>query len=342
MTTTYTTLAAALPKSPGMYIISNPERTQCYVGSTGNLYSRQRAHRVALKNLTNNANQGVQILYNQYGLNLIVEYAIANDREHAYDLEQAYLDEHYGQPYLLNKAKDARLPGIGRIVSEDHKESTRQRSLGNKYCEGKVWSDESRKKASESAKKKVVSDAARAAYRANAIRHHGKSILCKNYANQTLTIYECAPDIEKELGIPAYKVNYDLKNGSIKLRGGCVFKYANANDPEIGVWPVFTQEEGIHSREEYLAYLNSPACKPNSTKVHMFNVVTKVLTIFPTITACAKQLDINTGTLQYIMGLMGNKKLKRIGDYVIKSEHDNRDWIDAVMYNPTVAINLPM
>ncbi len=334
MTTTYSTLAAALPKSPGMYIISNPERTQCYVGSTGNLYHRQRAHRAALKSLTRVANQGVQALFDQYGLDLIVEYTIANDREHAYDLEQAYLDEHHGQPYLLNKAKDARRPGIGHVVSEEHREAMRQRSLGHKYGVGRVWSDESRLKASESAKKKVVTDAARAAYRANALRHRGKSILCRNYADQSVTVYESAPDIEKALQIKQHHVKNDIYNQSTKLRGGCCFKHANSEDPDIGIWPEYTQEEGIQSRDEYLAYINSPRYKQNATEVHMFNRNTLELTVFPTAIACANYLNMNVKALGYIMGQTGNKKLKQFGEYIIKTANGTRGWNEAIPYNP--------
>lgn len=375
------TLKDTLPSTPGMYILSNPNRTLCYVGSTGNLNNRRISHISSIKGKYDCNNPGVQALFDEHGLNLLFNYIKATDREHAYDLEQAYLDEHYGQPYLLNKAKDARMSakGIpmseelrqrhsqrmmgntlgvgkvvseyqkqrtseankgntyckGRVVTEEQREATRQRSLGNKYGVGRVWSEESRKKASESAKKKVVTDAARASYRANAIKHHGKSILCKNYANQTLTIYECSPDIERELGILQDHVKRDVNKQSTKLRGGCLFKHVNAEDPNIGIWPEYTQEEGIKSRDEYLAYLKSADFKRNATEVHLLDRTTGLVYTFPTVVACANYLGIHVKTLGYIMGTIGNKKLKIYGQYIAKAAKDNRAWTEAVPYNST-------
>lgn len=74
-----------------------------YIGSTINFEERKRIHLVKLKN-QNHPNKFLQNLYNKYGENsfkfLIVE--LLEDSVNPLEIEQPYLDKHFGQEHCVN------------------------------------------------------------------------------------------------------------------------------------------------------------------------------------------------------------------------------------------------
>lgn len=114
-----------------VYLLHNQETGQTYVGSTGNNDYRRQQHLLQLKNGTH-PNYKLQAAFNQ-NPNFDFVSVPMEEREAAYDLEQAILNEYYRTPGFLNLSHDARAGA--HSWTESSREKLRQAHLGRKHTE---------------------------------------------------------------------------------------------------------------------------------------------------------------------------------------------------------------
>lgn len=138
------------PDKPATYIIQDPVTGKAYIGSTGNLQHRIAVHISELRNEKHN-NQELQKAFNN-NKNLEVTATFFEDKETALNFEQCLLDEFHGQEFITNVASDARSSLTGRLATDEEREQSRQRMLGNKLGVGRIKSEEERRKISEAQK----------------------------------------------------------------------------------------------------------------------------------------------------------------------------------------------
>lgn len=97
-------------KRPGYYLIKTNDN-QVYAGSTGDLSKRLSRHISDLKRGIH-VIAGLQLAYDS-GVDIEIDVTYAESREHAFSLEQTFLDDNVGKPGVLNRAKNAINPGQG-------------------------------------------------------------------------------------------------------------------------------------------------------------------------------------------------------------------------------------
>lgn len=132
-----------------LYVISVPEG-YFYVGSTGDSYKRLHQHKRELSHGCHPYKE-LQVVADA-GAIIRIDVWKYPDRESAYDAEQKLLDSNRDDEYLLNRATDARRPGLGKSLTEEHKQKL---WLANK---NRIISDETRLKISKIHKGKTISD----------------------------------------------------------------------------------------------------------------------------------------------------------------------------------------
>lgn len=158
-------------KKPGAYMLHNLQTGYGYVGSTHDLDFRVKTHQQLLKN-GKHPNKRLQA---QFDVNPNFDAVVLplEDREVAFDLEQALLDEHALNPFLLNVSRDARycrVPGLKH--SDETKAKISAASKGNQYRLGHVPSEETKKKLREANAGKPIPDERRERIRQS---HIGKT-----------------------------------------------------------------------------------------------------------------------------------------------------------------------
>lgn len=144
----------------GIYIITNNQNGNQYIGSSNNLYGRESYHKTALVRNYHH-NQHLQRAYNKYGEDIFeFRIIIYCDPANLILFEQRFMD-FYKPKYNMNpKAESC----AGRVLSEEHKrkigdahkgmiaskETKRKLSLARRgkipWNKGKKMSSESRKK----------------------------------------------------------------------------------------------------------------------------------------------------------------------------------------------------
>lgn len=100
------------------YVLYHPATGNYYVGSSDDLGFRLSNHRKQLLE-GRHFNAGLRQCF-QIDRRFQFMYAVASDREHAYDLEQKLLDANQNDPFKLNTNSNARLHGLGRKPTEDN------------------------------------------------------------------------------------------------------------------------------------------------------------------------------------------------------------------------------
>jgi group I intron endonuclease len=166
----------------GLYRISNLENGKFYIGSSVNLYKRQRSHKSAL-NRNSHRNQHLQHAWNKYGSESFAFEIIAfctKDRTLA--LEEILLQMHVGTELCYNISPHASAPFMGcrhteetmaylksrkgqlhhlygRNITDEHKARISAAMMGeSNHFFGKTHTDESKHKMSEAHMGRKASD----------------------------------------------------------------------------------------------------------------------------------------------------------------------------------------
>lgn len=135
-----------IPRAPGVYFLSNLTKTRAYVGSTKDLYGRLKHH---FNKLDRKLHYSKELEFDYFnGDEFVITFIQLPTKEEAQATEQVILQAFFDSGKLYNKAKDAYLPGLGKIVSEEERRKTSERSKGNTWGLGRVHTEESRMKMS--------------------------------------------------------------------------------------------------------------------------------------------------------------------------------------------------
>lgn len=114
----------------GAYLIIDNTTNKAYIGSATDLFLRKRQHENLLIN-NKHHNKNLQKAFND-GNELEFIGTPLQNREIAYDFEQATIDEFHSSGLLFNIATIAREGYTGKPVSDETKEKQRQAHLGKK------------------------------------------------------------------------------------------------------------------------------------------------------------------------------------------------------------------
>lgn len=120
----------AAADGPAAYILTHESTGMFYIGSSGNIKVRLAAHKNTLARGVHDSTT-LQELY-AHDDEMSVEILKTRNKEEALNLEQQLLDEHYGQPFCINKAKDARVSGKGIYPTDEVREKQSKAHLGQK------------------------------------------------------------------------------------------------------------------------------------------------------------------------------------------------------------------
>jgi predicted GIY-YIG superfamily endonuclease len=134
------------PKEPGVYLIQDGITGKAYVGSTGNLNNRLSIHLCELRN-NKHYNKELQNLYNA-NPDLSVAALPLENKETAYEFEQAILDDFYDSGLLTNKAKFVKQSAKDLPVSDATREKISQANKGKQFRLGMVHTDDTKAKMS--------------------------------------------------------------------------------------------------------------------------------------------------------------------------------------------------
>lgn len=160
----------------GVYVLTHVASGKKYIGSSGNVGTRLSSHKSLLAKGKHHCIE-LQELYNSDNRYYSVVYETL-DREAAFDLEQALVDEYWGTPKLLNVAKDVRVSARGVPATEANRiqcgELNRGKPLSPEHAakisasnKGKVMTAEHRKNIGDSRRGKPLSPEGRATLDAN-------------------------------------------------------------------------------------------------------------------------------------------------------------------------------
>lgn len=116
------------PKVPGAYMILHHATGKAYIGSTENLYGREKKHKYMLKS-NSHTNKPLQQAYNQ---NNKIEFIplSTETREDAYNFEQLVLDDFSNTDSIFNIAIDAKASTKNLSRTEDTKRKISESNLG--------------------------------------------------------------------------------------------------------------------------------------------------------------------------------------------------------------------
>lgn len=104
-----------------------------YFGSSNNVDKRLRQHKQTLRD-GKHKNPKMQSVYNKHKCfeGFMVEECNEDNR---FDVEQIYIDTHWGLPELMNVSKDSRVPVWDEGLPDYMKESIRQAMIGKYHTE---------------------------------------------------------------------------------------------------------------------------------------------------------------------------------------------------------------
>lgn len=115
----------------GCYIVTHLPSGKFYVGSSSDLGKRRKFHESTWRTGKTNHTRLLEAfrITNRHE-DMDWQFYLTETREEAFALEQALLDEHWGNPDLLNGTKNARAPIAGIEFTDDiikkHRESMRK------------------------------------------------------------------------------------------------------------------------------------------------------------------------------------------------------------------------
>lgn len=207
-----------LPDTPGIYAIVNTLNNKKYIGSTCNLRKRYRQHFNLLKNNAH-INIHLQRAFNKYGYDKF-EFWILEQCEEVLDtllmLEQKYIDSDGDYNICRIAGSTLGLSFPGRSVSEKCRKAVAEANRN------RVWSEESRKKLSNTVKNSK--------HNAELRKIVMQFDLNNNYIGEFSSIMEAA----NALGFENRRVNIKrCCQGKRKTAYG--FKWKFKNDNEINI-----------------------------------------------------------------------------------------------------------
>lgn len=131
-----------MKKISGIYIIKNNINDKVYIGSAVNCHQRFIQHKSDFNKQCHN--QRFQNFVNKYGIDtLIFEIIeIVENKEHLIDREQYWID--YYKSWKSTKGFNiCKIAGstLGLKMPKSHRETSKKRMQGNKYRQGKKWSE---------------------------------------------------------------------------------------------------------------------------------------------------------------------------------------------------------
>lgn len=134
-------------KDPGVYLISNKVTNKYYVGSTTrNLNSRWSDHKSQLRTKIH-PNIHLQRSWDKHG-EFSFEFTVLYRGEDVLENEQGYMDLFFPQYNIQPLARNS--AGLKR--SPETRVKIGLSKIGNQYCLGRVWTDESKTQISETLK----------------------------------------------------------------------------------------------------------------------------------------------------------------------------------------------
>lgn len=95
-----------IPKAVGAYKLTHQKSGLFYLGSATNIYERYHVHLSTLKSNTHK-NPRLQAAFNDDPV-FTLEWYETKDRDEAYNVEQMYIDRHFGKPDCANMHNSAR------------------------------------------------------------------------------------------------------------------------------------------------------------------------------------------------------------------------------------------
>lgn len=158
----------------GVYLLSiaRPGDLPLYYVGGSNHCARRKTHHLKVLKAQKHQNPVMQAAYNQHGGRKSVSFSVLEEvpREHLRSAEQWWLDEIHGHARVLNIAKDAIAPNLGRVFPEETRAKVRaaqemrppmtaeQRQQISIRMQGSTLSAESRRKLSATQKARYASD----------------------------------------------------------------------------------------------------------------------------------------------------------------------------------------
>lgn len=165
---------------PAVYVIEHEATGKIYIGSTGDIAQRKRAHRSDLSRGVAR-NKPLQDVFNS---DSTIEFTVlpVATKEEAIAYEQKLLDQYKDSGLLLNVALDARASGKGLIRSEETRDRISEAGMGRTaFNKGKPLSEQHHSSLIESRKalsKAVVVDGQTYPSLNEAARQTGFSLGC--------------------------------------------------------------------------------------------------------------------------------------------------------------------
>lgn len=231
-----------------IYSITNKVNDKRYIGITGDLYNRKRAHLWALRN-KKHSNIKLQNAWNKYsedGFEVeVLETFDTNNRDYALSKEVDYIDHYdsFKTGYNMSTGADG---NVLNIPSKETIEKRRKLMLGNKHMLGKKHSEETKRKIGNAHRGKHVSESTRELSRQfmtgrfvgeknpfygrshteetkSLIRKaQGKRVMCI----ETNKVYDSIKQCAQEMGIPQMRSNINkVCLGKAKTCKGYTFKF---------------------------------------------------------------------------------------------------------------------
>jgi len=223
-----------MEKISGIYCIENTINKKKYIGSSKNVYKRRNRHFSELK-CGKHKNCKLQSSYNKHGNDAFKFYVLEEISEEKLliEAEQKYIND-LKPEYNINLIANSSL-GVKR--SEETKKKVRQANLGlkhpewrnkikseaqggdNHWTKKKNFSEESKKKMSESQKKLYE----------NGYRHpNRKAIIQFDLEMNFIKEWESAASVEKNLGFDHRAIAACLK-GKSKTSNNYIWQYKNVS-----------------------------------------------------------------------------------------------------------------
>ena len=225
------------------YILTHVKSGDFYIGSTNDFKNRRWQHIRSL-NTNKHSNLNLQKRYNE-DKELSFSIFIANDREDAYKIEQELIDYHKNDPKFLNIGLDVKAPNLGKKLSDvtRAKIALKRGILHHSY--GKHFSEEHKRKISESNLGKVNSQES---IEKNRLAHLGKKHT--DSAKEKMRIFRTGKQLGKDnpwaKGVSVEGKEYSTVKEAyetLKIAPSTLWKRLNHKEPGYNNWFYINRNE---------------------------------------------------------------------------------------------------